>query len=431
MLRFAISGSRARYRLFPMMTSSQNRDRFQAAISIALLALFFIVSIVFGWLGWQANLQQQAKWRESNRLTYLALETKFLAADFNGWQTAYAFDVIRGVAGATDDEAFSRRHFLESSSSFDLEINQIKRYLKSESEQERWQRVHVNFQQYMEIDKAVIAAYRSGEAREIQRANELVLGREIDLFTEISRSTEELIILVLNLSNQILEEAESSSNFAYRMMLLCGICILFLLNFSVSRANRFVDYQRKLLHKIGKIAHTDGLTGIANRRVWDDELPKLAEQAELQERPLTVVILDLDHFKKYNDTKGHQAGDLLLKTTAQAWDDQLRAGDLLARYGGEEFGLLLPKCSPENAFKIVERLRHFVPDDQTFSAGIAQWDGLEKPEETVARADEALYQAKANGRNCTEFAQVCTSEEMLLSVDAGGQTTPNQSGTPA
>lgn len=393
------------------MTSSQNRDRLQAAVSIALLVLFFIVSIVFGWLGWQANLQQQQKWRESNRLTYLALETKFLAADFNGWQTAYAFDVIRGVPGATEDEAFSRRHFLESSASFDLEVNQIKGYLKTESELERWNRVHNNFQHYMEIDQEVIAAYRTGEEQEIQRANELVLGREIDLFTEISHSTEELIVLVLNLSNQILQDAESSSNGSYRMMLVCGICILFLLNFSVSRANRFVDYQRKLLHKIGKIAHTDGLTGIANRRVWDDELPKLVEQAALQEKPLTVVILDLDHFKKFNDTKGHQAGDVLLRTTAQAWNDQLRSGDLLARYGGEEFGLLLPKCSPDNAYKIVERLRHYVPDDQTFSAGIAQWDGLEKPEETVARADEALYRAKANGRNRSEFAQMVTDEE--------------------
>ncbi len=388
------------------MTSSQNRDRLQAAISIALLALFFVVSIFFGWLGWKANLQQQVKWRESNRLTYLALETKFLAADFNGWQTAYAFDVVRGVPGATEDEAFSRRHFLDSSQSFELEVNQIKSHLKTESELERWNRVHSSFQRYMDVDREVIAAYRSGEAQEIQRANELVLGREIDLFTEISHSTEELIVLVLNLSNQILQDAESSSNWSYRMMLLCGICILFLLNFSVSRANRFVDYQRKLLHKIGKIAHTDGLTGIANRRVWDEELPKLVEQAELQEKPLTVVILDLDHFKNFNDTRGHQAGDVLLRTTAQAWNAQLRSGDLLARYGGEEFGMLLPKCGPDNAYKIVERLRLSVPDDQTFSAGIALWDGQEKPEDTVARADAALYLAKQNGRNRSEFAQL-------------------------
>jgi diguanylate cyclase len=89
---------------------------------------------------------------------------------------------------------------------------------------------------------------------------------------------------------------------------------------------------------------------------------------------------------------------------AQAWSNQLRSGDLIARYGGEEFGILLPKCSPENAANIVERLRRVVPDRQTFSAGIALWDGQEKPEETVARADAALYLAKQNGRDRSEFA---------------------------
>lgn len=404
-----------------MMTSSQNRDRLQAAVSIVLLVIFFIASIISGWFGWKASLQQQAKWREANQLTYLALETKFLAADFNGWQTAYAFDVIRGVPDATEDEAFSRRHFLESSHNFDLQLGQIKQYLRQESELERWQRVQADFQNYMEIDKQVISAYRSGEQRALERANGLVLGREIDLFTQISHSTEELIVLVLNLSNQTLKDAESAADGAYRLMLLCGGCILFLLNFAVSRANRFVSYQRKLLHKIGKIAQTDGLTGIANRRVWNEELPKLVEQAALEERPLTVVILDLDHFKRFNDTKGHQAGDQLLRTTAQAWNQQLRSGDLLARYGGEEFGMLLPKCSPDNAFKIVERLRSLVPEQQTFSAGIAQWDGLEKPEETVARADEALYQAKANGRNRSEFAKQLLPGESLPQVDGSGE----------
>lgn len=393
-----------------MISSSQNRDRFQAAISIILLTFFFIASIIFGWLGWKVSLQQQAKWREANRLTYLALETKFLAADFNGWQTAYAFDVVRGVPGATEDEAFSRRHFLDSSNHFELELEQIKTNLQLDSELERWSRVKDNFQHYMEIDQQVISAYRSGEPQALEHANELVLGREIDLFTQISHSTEELIVLVLNLSNQTLKDAEGAADAAYRLMLLCGGCILFLLNFAVSRANRFVDYQRKLLHKIGKIAQTDGLTGIANRRVWDEELPKLAEQSALDQMPLTVVILDLDYFKKFNDSKGHQAGDILLRTTAQAWNAQLRSGDLLVRYGGEEFGMLLPKCSPENAYKIVERLRSKVPDQQTFSAGIALWDGQEKPEATVARADEALYRAKANGRNRSEFAVAAPAE---------------------
>jgi diguanylate cyclase (GGDEF)-like protein len=112
-------------------------------------------------------------------------------------------------------------------------------------------------------------------------------------------------------------------------------------------------------------------------------------------------MLDLDHFKAYNDEFGHQAGDRLLKQAAAAWNAQLRASDTLARYGGEEFALALPACPLEEALIVVERLRAVTPGGQTCSAGVVCWDGAEPPADLVGRADAALYEAKNAGRDRT------------------------------
>ena len=115
--------------------------------------------------------------------------------------------------------------------------------------------------------------------------------------------------------------------------------------------------------------------------------------------PLCVAVFDLDHFKAYNDGHGHPAGDALLAAAATAWRRELRPTDVLARYGGEEFAAVLPACSLADAHVVVERIRAATPHGQTVSAGIAQWNGTEDAPSLVARADAALYAAKAAGRD--------------------------------
>jgi diguanylate cyclase (GGDEF)-like protein len=147
------------------------------------------------------------------------------------------------------------------------------------------------------------------------------------------------------------------------------------------------------------LAFTDALTGLGNRRAWETWLDAAKDSARRDGEPLCVAIFDLDHFKAYNDANGHPAGDALLAGAAVTWRRELRPTDILARYGGEEFAAVLPACSLEGAQVVVERIRAATPAGQTVSAGIAQWDGHEDNEALVARADAALYAAKAAGRD--------------------------------
>ncbi len=142
-------------------------------------------------------------------------------------------------------------------------------------------------------------------------------------------------------------------------------------------------------------AQTDALTGLPNRRTWDEQI----RTAVAEQREFTIAMLDFDHFKEFNDTYGHPAGDRLLKETGAAWRDQMRAGDLLARLGGEEFGLLLHTADGQTASTVIERLRACVPHERTCSAGIAIRRAQEPAESAIARADRALYEAKRAGRD--------------------------------
>lgn len=154
-----------------------------------------------------------------------------------------------------------------------------------------------------------------------------------------------------------------------------------------------------LLARLEAVARTDELTGLANRRAWDEELSRELARAKRERQPMCVAMLDLDHFKRFNDEHGHQAGDRLLKQLAATWRQALRPTDVLARYGGEEFVVLLPNCHLPRGIEVIERLRGATPEGETSSAGVVSWDGSESPDALVHRADDALYRAKREGRD--------------------------------
>jgi diguanylate cyclase (GGDEF)-like protein/PAS domain S-box-containing protein len=154
-----------------------------------------------------------------------------------------------------------------------------------------------------------------------------------------------------------------------------------------------------LLGRLDELTRTDELTGLPNRRAWDELLTHELAVAERHGKPLSVAMLDLDHFKRYNDRNGHLAGDRLLRAAAATWGSALRATDVLARWGGEEFALLLPACDTGGATALIERLRGSLPDGVTFSAGVVSSPGTDSPRALMDAADRALYQAKEGGRD--------------------------------
>jgi diguanylate cyclase (GGDEF)-like protein len=181
-----------------------------------------------------------------------------------------------------------------------------------------------------------------------------------------------------------------------------------------ARVRTHLELKRKT-DLLERIAWIDGLTSTPNRRYFDDQLDKERRRAQREGHPLSVVMMDVDHFKAYNDHYGHGAGDECLQQVAQAVSrTAARPSDLVARYGGEEFVALLPGTDSAGAAELAERFRAAVADRAiphaysstaevvTLSLGVATWapDAGDIPAaELVKMADEALYSAKAAGRN--------------------------------
>ena len=163
-----------------------------------------------------------------------------------------------------------------------------------------------------------------------------------------------------------------------------------------ARLTQEVERRRITESDLRDLCERDALTGVLNRRAWDQLLAGALRKGT---RPLFVALIDLDHFKDYNDRHGHPAGDALLRRAAAAWRATIRANDVLARYGGEEFAVLLAGCEDDVALEIAERLREATIGEQTVSIGLARCDGAQTAARLVERADRALYVAKNAGRN--------------------------------
>lgn len=153
-----------------------------------------------------------------------------------------------------------------------------------------------------------------------------------------------------------------------------------------------------------RLSGTDALTGLPNRRAWEEQYGAIHRRCATAGEPVAVLMIDLDHFKAYNDAHGHLAGDRLLQEAVRRWQAALRPGDLLARWGGEEFAACLPGCAADVASAVAARLLAVVPDGQTASAGLAVSVPDEEPAPLVERADGALYAAKRSGRARTVVA---------------------------
>ncbi|GIF06896.1 hypothetical protein Asi03nite_44340 [Actinoplanes siamensis] len=232
-------------------------------------------------------------------------------------------------------------------------------------------------------------AVRHAAVTDTRRANALPRPPGIPLMS--------MLLLALLMAPAVLVMQMSHGAFRHGGAIAIGSTMMSVL--VVTRLTILLRFVERQTEQVRELARRDELTGLPNRRAWTDELPRALEQARQSGEPVSVCMVDLDRFKLFNDTRGHQAGDRLLKEAAAAWLSPLRQSDILARYGGEEFIVLLPGTDVAEACAIMERLRTVTPFEQTFSAGVAAWDRAETSEELIARADIALYEAKHTGRD--------------------------------
>jgi diguanylate cyclase (GGDEF)-like protein len=203
---------------------------------------------------------------------------------------------------------------------------------------------------------------------------------------------------------------------------------------AVDAGPRDAAWLQRVVDALCDLSSRDALTGLANRRQFDLALEREVDRVARAGEPALVLLLDIDHFKRINDTHGHAVGDLVLQAVARALGHCVRPMDTLARYGGEEFAIVMPNCPPAFAEGAAERVRHAVealgieaaPDltiSVTTSIGGAfapPWV-RSSPQLWTARADEQLYRAKREGRNrsCLEAAvspQVSAEERQMLFV---------------
>lgn len=177
--------------------------------------------------------------------------------------------------------------------------------------------------------------------------------------------------------------------------------------------NTMMQEQARQLRSYITQAQTDGLTGLANRRCFDDLLQRRLAERQRHQMPFSLILFDIDHFKLFNDTYGHLAGDMVLKGVAKIITSSIRDLDLGARFGGEEFGVILTDADLNVARKMAEQIRtqidksYFCVNDSvlhvTVSAGITELQSSDSVDDVVRRADAALYDAKASGRNQSKY----------------------------
>ncbi|MBN1855142.1 MAG: diguanylate cyclase [Pirellulales bacterium] len=181
----------------------------------------------------------------------------------------------------------------------------------------------------------------------------------------------------------------------------------------LANAEQKLEEQAREIENHQTAARTDSLTGLNNRRAFDDEMKRRFSEWQRMNKVFSLALLDIDHFKKFNDTHGHQAGDEVLRYVGKALGHSTRSMDIACRYGGEEFAIILPNTATNDAKRAVERIRKTVETmtvafegkllKVTISAGLAEIMPPDTPALLVRRADDSLYASKNAGRNCGHF----------------------------
>lgn len=189
----------------------------------------------------------------------------------------------------------------------------------------------------------------------------------------------------------------------------------------LDKSSALMEVLQRDLEQVRKEAMTDGLTGLSNRKAFDAAIARVSEEAQASNTTFTLLMVDIDHFKSFNDNYGHQIGDQVLRLVARTLVEGVKGRDIAARYGGEEFAIILPETTLSAGVAVGNSLRKAVATKDvinrstgeklgriTMSVGVAEFTSGEPTEDLIERADAALYTAKHNGRNQVAAAPTST-----------------------
>lgn len=246
---------------------------------------------------------------------------------------------------------------------------------RTQAEVERAKSVALELEKISSAVRRNLSRHHASVARFKERVGELTSGQDAESWQRLCAEADEFLKPTLRLANEIAQAYDELRQQSTHLMALTE-------------------------------ARTDALTCVRNRRAMDEVLQGLVAMKNRYDQEFSLAILDLDYFKKVNDEQGHLAGDQILRTFANVLSDAVRETDVVARYGGEEFVVLMPRTALENAATFSERLRGMIERSElspacriTVSIGVAAIHKGEESQDVLQRADEALYHAKAAGRN--------------------------------
>lgn len=243
-----------------------------------------------------------------------------------------------------------------------------------------------------EVNKAVVSVHQQAEDYTVNLTG---VSKKLSKGNQTQEEIEEIVLGAVSSTSEMIEYNQNLQE---------------MLTKSISA----VEDMRRDLELARKEAMTDSLTGLANRKAFDQEIARLIDLANSEDEPSTfsLILVDIDHFKNFNDKFGHQVGDQVLKLVARTFLESVKGRDLAVRYGGEEFAILLPETEAEGSIKVAELLRKEVENKDvinrttgkriakiTLSGGVSQYIKGETASAIIERVDSALYDAKKSGRN--------------------------------
>jgi diguanylate cyclase (GGDEF)-like protein len=333
--------------------------------------------------------------------------------------------------GALADNSFSMMQLQGASKALVLEIADIKILLSTkfwdnglDSDQQKVNRIKL--QKATEEVSLCLAAFELMNRRlitELRNNTQTSFNQQAQTEVQLQRKSQQLTQAVKKLADQanqhaikVLDQASQDDQWLLKGIILCS-ALAFLWNGGLLYLlGRSLKSNATLLKEMSTAASLDPLTGLLNRRALEQQIAVLNQKTLDRRKKVStsgneccLMLIDLDFFKKYNDTYGHIRGDAHLKACAAVWRNGIRGNDVLARMGGEEFAVVMPNCTEMQAYATAQRLQQAMPAGTTFSAGISLGLPNEVFEVWYERADQALYLAKSKGRARTELAGIQTS----------------------